>query len=387
MNKSLLLLTSFLAALLLGWWQHSNQAPRKDGVQELRAEVIKIDDSRLVTQGQARIGSQLLSVRLKNGSWPDRQLDNVVNFFNGTMEYDEYYTPGDGVIVAVKDNGKDSVQVKILSRDRMLILGLLFGLLVISLLLYAGKTGLRALLSFIGSVVILWQLLIPQLLAGGSAIVWSSVCVVALVVLILGSVAGFSRKSLAALIGTLLGLILTGGLGWWACDLMHLDGMTQVMAQSLFFETAMTLDLRQIFCAAIIIGASGAAMDVAIEMAATMEEIHSHRPDLNAWQLLRSGFNVGNVVIGTMTTTLLLAYSGGFLTLMMMFSQRQTSLLQILNLKMVAAELARILVGSCSLVIVAPLTAWIAAGLYCGWSSETSVSDEVFPLSGSDDHS
>ena len=85
-----------------------------------------------------------------------------------------------------------------------------------------------------------------------------------------------------------------------------------------------------------------------------------------------------------MTTTLLLAYSGGFLTLMMMFSQRQASLLQILNLKMVAAELARILIGSCSLVIVAPLTAWIAAGLYCGWSVKQPVVNTADPLSEPD---
>ena len=384
MNKSLMLLTAFLAALLLSGWQHSKNQP-DNGVQELRAEVVNTDNSRLVTQGQARIGSQLLSVKLKNGPWPDRQLDNVVNFFNGSMEFDEFYEPGDSLIVAVRDNGQAPPLVQVVARDRLLVLGVLLGLLMLSLLLYAGKTGFRALLSFVGSVLILWQWLIPQLLAGGSAILWSSLCVVALVVLILGSVAGFSRKSFAALAGTLLGLIITGALGWWACLLMHLDGMTQVMAQSLFFETGMTLDLRQIFCAAIIIGASGAAMDVAIEMAATMEEIYNHRPDLNAWQLLRSGFNVGNVVIGTMTTTLLLAYSGGFLTLMMMFSHRQASLLQILNLKMVSAELARILVGSCSLVIVAPLTAWIAAGLFCGWSSKQHTAGTLSSLSGSED--
>ncbi len=383
MNKAVMLMTALLAALLLGWWQHHDMA-RTDGVMELRAEVLQADDSRLITQGQARLGSQLLTLRLKNGPWPERQLTHVVNIFNGTMEFDEYYQPGDSLIVAVSDNGQEPVRVQIVARDRLVMLGILCAILLLSLLLYAGKTGARALLSFAGCVLILWQLLIPQLLAGGSAILWSSVCVVALVVLILGSVAGFSRKSVAAFTGTLLGLIITGVLGWWACNLMHLDGMTQVMAQSLFFETGMTLDLRQIFCAAIIIGASGAAMDVAIEMAATMEEIYIHRPDLNAWRLLRSGFNVGNVVIGTMTTTLLLAYSGGFLTLMMMFSQRQASLLQILNMKVVAAELTRILVGSCSLVIVAPLTAWIAAGLYCGWSFSRPESNASVPLAGTD---
>ncbi len=368
MPKSVMLLAALMAAVLLFAWQHWPE-PSGDQLRELRAEVLAVDDARLITQGQARIGSQQLTVKIDSGPWAGHELDGVPNHFSGSMEFDEYYAPGDRVLLAVRQLPDGRLQGRVVARDRLLPLATLFGVFAGCLLLYAGRIGLRSLFSFVGSVLILWQWLIPRLLTGNLPLLWTGVCVLALILLILVSVAGFSRKTLAALLGTLSGLLLTGGLAWWACDALHLDGLEQMMAQPLYFETGLRLDMRQIYCAAILIGASGAAMDVAMEMAATLEELHRLRPDLGTGQLLRSGFKVGNAVIGTMTTTLLLAYSGGFLTLLLMFWQREASLLQMLNLKLVAAELTRILVGSCALVMVAPLTAWIAAALYCGTRS------------------
>lgn len=364
MSKSVILLAALMAALF--FWRLTQAPETLSGSQQVRAQVVAVDDGHLFTQGQARLGSQRLTLVIDSGELAGQRVTGVINRFSGSMEYDEYYAVGDGVWLAVRSAGTDALQGQIVARDRLVPLAGLFGLFALGLLLYAGRVGLRALISFVGCVVILWQGLIPRLLAGEHLLLWSGVWVLALVLLILVSVAGFSRKTLAALLGTLCGLLLTALLGWWAMQALHLDGMTQTLAQPLFFETGMRLDLRQIYCVAIILGASGAAMDVAMEMAATLEELHLHRPDLGVAALLRSGFKVGNAVIGTMTTTLLLAYSGGFLTLMLMFWQRDTSLMQMLNLKLVSAELARILVGSISLVLVAPLTAWIAAYCYCG---------------------
>ena len=98
-------------------------------------------------------------------------------------------------------------------------------------------------------------------------------------------------------------------------------------------------------------------MDIAIDIAASMDEIRTKKPDISPKELIRSGFTVGRQVIGTMTTTLLLAYSGGYLTLLMIFRVKDPSLMRIINLKIVAAEIMRILIGSIGLVMVAPFTA------------------------------
>ncbi|MGL5543256.1 MAG: YibE/F family protein, partial [Fusobacteriaceae bacterium] len=144
----------------------------------------------------------------------------------------------------------------------------------------------------------------------------------------------------------------------------NLDGMNQPFAQGIAFTTNLNVSLLQIFYAAITLGASGAAMDIAMDMAATVEELHINASGMSRKDLVKSGFNVGKMVIGTMTTTLLLAYSGGCLTLLMLFMQRNVSILQILNMKLVTSEIVKILIGSIGLVAVAPITAYISAWIY-----------------------
>ena len=154
--------------------------------------------------------------------------------------------------------------------------------------------------------------------------------------LIIFSVAGFNRIAISAFCGTMAGLIITSVASIMLGNMLHLNGMTQPMSQPLLFETSMNLNMLHILYAAVVIGASGAAMDIAMDMAATMDEVQKNNPGISRKELIRSGFNVGNVVIETMTTTLLLAYSGGYLTLLMLFMSRNTSLLQIINMKLVS---------------------------------------------------
>jgi uncharacterized membrane protein len=111
------------------------------------------------------------------------------------------------------------------------------------------------------------------------------------------------------------------------------------------------------------LGASGAAMDIAMDISVSMNEIKIKRPDIGVQELIQSGFNVGRMVIGTMATTLLLAYSGGYLTMLMVFVSQDTSFTRIVNMKLVAAEIFRILIGSIGLLMVAPVTAIIAGVL------------------------
>ena len=82
-------------------------------------------------------------------------------------------------------------------------------------------------------------------------------------------------------------------------------------------------------------------------------------------ELIQSGINIGRHVIGTMSTTLLLAYSGGFITLLMLFMTKSTRFARIINLKIVASEIMRTLIGSTNLILVAPITALIAGWLLC----------------------
>jgi len=107
----------------------------------------------------------------------------------------------------------------------------------------------------------------------------------------------------------------------------------------------------------VILASSGAVMDLGMDIASGVEEVVIHNETLTAKQLTASGMRIGRSVVGTMTTTLLLAYSGGYITLLMMFAVQGNSLLEILNNPLVAAESVKTLIGSFSLVLVAPFTA------------------------------
>ena len=101
-----------------------------------------------------------------------------------------------------------------------------------------------------------------------------------------------------------------------------------------------------------------------MDIASAMAEVKSKKPDIMCRELIQSGFNVGRAVIGTMTTTLLLAYSGGYLTLLMLFASQDTDFVRIINYRMVAAEILRTVAGSIGLVLIAPITAVIAGWIY-----------------------
>ena len=122
------------------------------------------------------------------------------------------------------------------------------------------------------------------------------------------------------------------------------------------------LDLSKIFFAGIFLASSGAMMDVAVDIAVAVGELADKKPDLTRAQAIASGMNVGRAVVGTMTTTLLLAYSGSFTALMMVFIAQGTPAVNILNLTYIAAEILHTMVGSLGVVLVAPFTA-----LLSGW--------------------
>ena len=132
-------------------------------------------------------------------------------------------------------------------------------------------------------------------------------------------------------------------------------------SQALLYCGYENLSLPDIFIGAIFLSSSGAVMDLSMDVAAGMDELLRRNPNLPRAKLVESGLRIGRVVVGTMTTTLLLAYSGGYLTLMMTFAAQGVSPSDFINNPYVASECVKTLVGSFGLVLVAPLTA-VAGG-------------------------
>lgn len=371
MNRALFL---SLAVLLVSFFS-ATETLLWSSPDEVVAKVLTVDNSRLYTVGTAKLGEQRMTIKVLQGEHRARTV-NARNHLAGAMEFDEIYHSGDLVLAALQSSGP-TLTARVVAHFRLPILVALFMIFATLLIAYSRTTGIKSLLSFVGSILVIWKVLVPNLLQGGSPVLWCWITLVTLSALIIFTVAGCNRAAIAAFLGTLAGLTIASTASILLGELLHLNGMTQPMAQSLLFETGMSLNMLHILYAAIILGASGAAMDIAMDMAATMLEVQKNHPGISRRNLVRAGFNVGNVVIGTMTTTLLLAYSGGYLTLLMLFLSRDTSLLQILNMKLVAVEITRTVIGSIALVIVAPLTAYISGWLYCTTTGRASLKNRV----------
>ena len=353
-------LTAIFLALLVFVIKPEGYFFKKENI----GKVLAVDNSDAIVQGVSKVGCQHLKIKILTGEFKGTEIE-ANNLLSGSMEYDEFYEPEDKILMAVSFNEEtEKVTGKVLSLLRIeKIAGLAF-IFIFLLIAYARKVGVQSLISFIGSVLIIWNYLIPALKKGENVFIITVLTLIFLSGLIIFLVAGFTKKGWSAFLGTLSGLFVTAALTFCFGDTFKIDGMNQPMAQSVLFSSFMSINLLDIFYSAIVIGASGAAMDIAMDMTATIQELKYHNPDISRKDLIKSGFNVGRSVIGTMTTTLLLAYSGGFLTLMILFLERDTSLMQILNMKIVTSEIIKIIIGSIGLVVVAPITTYIASFIY-----------------------
>lgn len=232
------------------------------------------------------------------------------------------------------------------------------------LILFAGRTGIRAIASFVLTVLCLWKILVPCYLKGWNPIWLGLLITLFLTVLIIALVYGFDRRCLAAVSGSFLGILVTCILGILFTDLFKIHGAVMAYSESLLYSGYQHLNLTSIFMASIFIGASGAVMDLSVDIASAVYEVVEKRPDLSWKEAFGSGLTVGRNAMGTMTTTLLFAYSGGYIALLMVFMAQGTPMDNILNYKYVAAELIHTVIGSFGLVTVAPFTALCSGILF-----------------------
>lgn len=351
-----LLFIAWLAILPTGYQEIYREA------EQCVAKVIQTDESKIIDTGLVRSGEQRCQLEIVSGKFKGRTAEGV-NMLNGSLEQDKLFREGDRAQVVVSYNADEILMVTMIDHDRIpmeLVMGAIF---ILFLILFAGRTGVRAVLSFFLTVLAIWKLLVPLYLKGYNPIWTGLVFTLLLSVLIIALVYGFDRRCISAVSGTFLGILVTCLLGSLFTDLFQIHGAVMSSSESLLYAGYQDLNLTRIFMASIFIGASGALMDLSVDITSAVHEVVEKRPDIGWKEAVRSGMNVGRSAMGTMTTTLLLAYSGGYIALLTVFMAQGTPLVNILNYKHVAAEMVHTVIGSFGLVTVAPFTALCAGVL------------------------
>jgi uncharacterized membrane protein len=316
--------------------------------------------------GIVKSGSQKMKVRILEGPYKGQEVA-AGNDLIGKMESDKMFRAGDRAFLVVTTAGNEIVGATAYDHYRLNIQGILVVLFAALLIGFTGWGGARALLSFVFAILVVWKVLLPAILLGYDPI-WMALGVVTLIAgVTLFLVAGVTRTAVVAWSGAVLGILLTTSLASLLFPPFRLHGAVQPFSETLLYSGFENLDLGRLFVAAIFIGASGAVIDVAIDVAAAMREVAHKRPDLSRKELTRSGFTVGRAMVSTMVTTLLMAYVSGYMALLMVLLAKGIPAVHILNLNFISAEIMKTVVGSLGLVTVAPFTAVVGGILFVRW--------------------
>ena len=306
---------------------------------------------------------ELVSIQLTSGPETGKVVDTF-NFVSDHSAYEIRVKPGDKVIVAVtSDFGKTSYSVSDFDRfDYVYVLG---GLFVLVLVVFGGLVGAKSVLVIAFSVMVISKFFIGQVMANQYSLTVLTLLVAAVIAVATQVVvSGLSKKTLAAVLGTIGGVAVAGVLSMLSVQLMHLTGLDSEEAMLLKASVLSNIDFQGVLFAGMVFGALGAVMDVTISIASAVYEVKCVHPAIGFKELVRAGMNVGKDIMGTMSNTLILAYAGSSLPLMLLIaSQKNAPMLKILNLNLIVTEIARALTGSIGLICAIPLTAVITATL------------------------
>lgn len=327
--------------------------------ENVKAKVLEVDNSGVYEVGLYKQGEQNVKVKFINGSKEGKDAWGV-NLLSGSMGVDKLFVPGEIAYALVEKTDQGEIShVNVLEHYRIggeILIVATFGVLLI---IFSGIVGIRTIMSFLLVILSILKLLIPLLLKGYNPLVVSLLVGTIISVFTIFLVSGVNNRSYSALLGTLACSLITFLVSLIFKKILYINGTELPWAESLLYSGMNDLDLAGIMQGAIYLSCLGAILDLAVDIAASLEEIRLNKPDISSGDLVKSGLSIGKTIVGSQTTTLLLAYMGSYISIMMVYMVQGTPIINILTTKAIASEILFTFVGCIGLVFVAPLTSFM----------------------------
>lgn len=354
----ILIFFAIIAALLALPTGFEDARQFKDA-EKCKVLVETVDNSSLINTGLIRTGQQVCTVRFLSGKFKMQTAEGW-NMLGGSLSQDKLFRPGDKAQAVVHHYDGEIISVNLIDYYRLdgeLLLALAFA---VFLVVFARGVGLRSVFSFAITILVLWKILVPLFLKGHNPIFVGLAAVAIMTFVILALVYGFDKKLLSSFCGAMSGIVFAMVLSIICTSSFHIHGAVMANSEALLYSGFQDLNLTQIFMASICVGASGSVMDLSVDITSAVSEVVRNCPGISRKEAIKSGLTVARAAMGTMTTTLLLAYSGTCIATLMTFMAQGTPVYNILNNNIVAAEIINTIAGSFGLAMTAPLTAVIA---------------------------
>ncbi|WP_030753941.1 YibE/F family protein [Streptomyces griseus] len=267
---------------------------------------------------------------------------------------------GKGVVVAYAPDAPHDLQYSVTDVNRKVPMAVLAGIFALAVVLVGRLRGLMALVALAVSFLVLTLFILPAILEGSNPLVVAVVGSSAIMLLALYLCHGLSARTSVAVLGTLISLLLIGLLGSFFIGWASLSGNTDDYT-GLIHGLYPEIDMSGLLLAGVIIGSLGVLDDVTVTQTSAVWELHQADPRMGPRALYRAGIRIGRDHIASVVNTLVLAYAGAALPLLLLFTIAQSSMGTVANSELVAEEIVRTLVGSIGLVASVPVTTALAA--------------------------
>lgn len=321
------------------------------------AKVIEVVEDNLSPDG-VRVGYQMLKVQLTSGEYKGEIVNATSaegNLFGAVCK------KGDSVVVHMSVSG-DSKNVSVYSKDRIVAVAAFVGIFLLLICVIGGKNGVKSVIGLVFTFVAIFMIYIPLIYRGFSPF-WAAVIITIITTIVtMYLISGIAVKTLCAILGTVIGVLLAGLSAWLFGRVADIDGYNVSNIETLAYVGQITnIQIGGLLFSGILIASLGAVMDVAMSVSSAISEIHDKAPQLGCLELFKSGMNVGRDMMGTMSNTLILAYVGSAVSELVINYAYNLPFRQIINSYNIGIEIMQGVSGSIGVILTVPAVAVVTA--------------------------
>jgi uncharacterized membrane protein len=360
----ILLLSIFTAVIVLVNRSDSNAVPSSASrFVFVPAHVLDVlyDDAEpdYVRSEGRRLGKQELKIEILSGAHKGEILQ-LTNYLSALANVDAH--TGDRIIVRIDTNEKGNLYATMYNYDRGIVLGVFILIFMLLLVAIGGKKGAKALLGLIFTLVSIWFILMPMMMRGFNPILITSLIAVVTTTVSLLLLDGFTQKAFAAILGCAAGVAAAGLITALFGQVTPFNGFNMSEAESLILHvTDKGMKISGLLVSGVIIAALGAVMDVAMSIASSVNELYTLNSNISVGKLFISGMNIGRDAMGTMANTLILAFVGSSLNMLILTRAYDIPFIQLINSNYIGIEIIQGVAGSIGIILTVPFVAFISS--------------------------
>lgn len=368
---SRLLIAAMAAIAFIGlvYWANHDRPTYKGGdttgISYEVGQVVGIfSDNHVVDEESGGVwrGSMDIQVKILTGIHKGKVAD-VTNYFSAL--YNVRVLQGDKVSIRVDSRDDGTFQVSIYNYYRVPGIMICAALFVLLLIVIGGKKGAKSAVGLAFTLVCMLGVLLPLTLKGFSAL-WVTLGLILLCNLVsFVLIDGIQKKTIVAAAGSICGVIAGAVFAMIAQSLLSVTTYQMEEAETLMLIMSTTeLEMKDLLLCGILIACMGAVMDVAMSIVSALSELHKANPAMSSKKLFLAGMRIGQDAMGTMSNTLILAFAGNSLNMMLMIYSYGIGFQQLMNTDFIAIEIIRSIAGSIGIICTVPISAGIAAYAY-----------------------